>query len=371
MLSIADVAKLLQDPSPENRAKAATSVGKTFSGNALTDSERAIAEDIFHAMLADAAVRVRSALSESLKENPNVPHDVAVSLAKDVDEVALPMIKSSSVLSDEDLIAIVETRGADLQKAVASRETVSASVADKLADTGNEDVVATLVANNGADISEETFDKVIDEFGENEKINEPIVMRDKLPIDVSERLVTLVSEKLQQHILSNHEVSASIATDLLLESREKATVSLLDDENSASDVVTLVNQLYNNERLTPTLVLRALCMGDTTFFEVALAKMSGIPVINAYQLVHDKGELGLSKLFKAAKMPTQFIKVARAALDVADEMVMTGGDNREHFKQIMLERVLTAFELIEVELDSENIDYLIGKLHKVDLTDAA
>ena len=224
MLSIADVAKLLQDPSPENRAKAATSVGKTFSGNALTDSERAIAEDIFHAMLADAAVRVRSALSESLKENPNVPHDVAVSLAKDVDEVALPMIKSSSVLSDEDLIAIVETRGADLQKAVASRESVSASVADKLADTGNEDVVATLVANNGADISEETFDKVIDEFGENEKINEPIVMRDKLPIDVSERLVTLVSEKLQQHILSNHEVSASIATDLLLESREKATV---------------------------------------------------------------------------------------------------------------------------------------------------
>lgn len=70
-----------------------------------------------------------------------------------------------------------------------------------------------------------------------------------------------------------------------------------------------------------------------------------------------------------AKMPKQFIKVARAALDVATEMTQTGGDNREMFKQIMLERVLTAFEVIEQDLDSENIDYLIGKLHKIDTPD--
>lgn len=107
-------------------------------------------------------------------------------------------------------------------------------------------------------------------------------------------------------------------------------------------------------------MLRALCMGDTTFFEVALAKKVGIPVLNAYALVHDKGDLGLKRLFVAAKMPPQFLAIARAALEVADEMVLTGGDDRERFKQLMIERVLTA---VEDEVDTENLDYLIGKLH--------
>jgi len=103
-LSSADVAKLLQDPNVENRAAAAAKVATTFGDAQLTEGERKIAEDIFRVMLKDASVRVRHALAESLKENPDVPHDVATSLAKDVDEVALPVVEFSSVLTDQDLI---------------------------------------------------------------------------------------------------------------------------------------------------------------------------------------------------------------------------------------------------------------------------
>ncbi|WP_308910096.1 DUF2336 domain-containing protein [Pseudokordiimonas caeni] len=362
-LSSADVAKLLQDPNTDNRADAAAKVAATFSSSALSEGERAIAEDIFRVMLKDAAVRVRAALSESLKENPDVPHDVAATLARDVDEVALPFIESSSVLTDEDLLAIVQSSGEGAQKAVASRATVSATVADALARTDNENVVATLVANEGAQISEATYGHVIDKFGANEKINAPLAQRGELPIGVAERLVTLVSEKLREHIMSHHEISASMASDLLLESREKATVSLLEGGQQAQNVLQLVDQLYKNKRLTSTLILRALFMGDTTFFEAALARIVGIPAANAYQLVHDKGDMGLKRLFEAAKMPIQFLPVARAALEVADEMVTTGGDDRERFKQLMIERVLTA---VEDSWDTENLDYLIGKLHKIE-----
>eukprot|EP00658_Telonema_sp_P-2_P045855 TRINITY_DN33877_c0_g1_i1.p1 TRINITY_DN33877_c0_g1~~TRINITY_DN33877_c0_g1_i1.p1 ORF type:complete len:170 (-),score=13.33 TRINITY_DN33877_c0_g1_i1:98-607(-) len=98
---------------------------RQFGASALTESERQIAEDIFRVMLRDAAVRVRQALSESLKDNPDVPHDVAASLAQDVDEVAMPVIEFSSVLTDKDLIDIVRTRGTDVQKVVAGRRDVS------------------------------------------------------------------------------------------------------------------------------------------------------------------------------------------------------------------------------------------------------
>lgn len=368
-LSSADVARLLQDPNTDNKAKAISKVASTYGGEGLSDKEREIAESIFRHMLKDAAVRVRSALADSLKDNPDVPHDVAATLARDVDEVAVPMLSSSEVLTDEDLMDIVRTKGVEAQKAVAGRDNVSEGVADALADSDSEEVIATLVGNEGAQIKESTFGKVLDKFGDSEAVQGPMAKRGTLPIAVSERLVTLVSEQLRDHIMTHHEVSPSMASDLLLESREKATVSLLEGGEEGS-VQALVDQLHANGRLTPTLVLRALVMGDTTFFEVAMAKIVNIPVINAYQLVHDKGETGLRRLLQAAKFPPKALVMARAALEVADEMMRTGGDNRDMFKQLMIERVLTA---VEDEVDTENLDYLIGKLQKVEEgnTDAA
>lgn len=357
-LSSADVAKLLQDPNSDNRAAAAQKVASTFGGENLSESERAIAEDIFRAMLKDAAVRVREALSDSLKDNPAVPHDVAATLAKDVESVAMPMIESSEVLTDEDLVEIVKTRNEDVQKAVAGRASVSERVADALVDSDNEDVVATLVGNEGANLNEGTFDRVLDKFGGSEKVNAPMAHRSDLPIGVSERLVTMVSEQLREHIMTHHEISPTTATDLLLESREKATVSLVEG-GSRQTVQELVDELAKNKRLTPTLMLRALCMGDTTFFEVALAKKANIPVLNAYKLVHDGGELGLKRLFEVTDMPPQFLSMARAALDISEEMVETGGDDRDTYRKLMIERVLTQ---IEDDIDTENLDYLIGKL---------
>lgn len=361
-LSSADVARLLQDPNTENKAEAITKVAATYGGVGLSDKEREIAESIFRHMLKDAAVRVRSALADSLKDNPDVPHDVAATLAKDVDEVAVPILSSSEVLTDEDLMEIVRTKSEAAQVAVAGRANVSENVADALADSGSEEAVATLVGNEGAKIADDTFNKVLDKYGDSEAVQGPMAMRSELPLAVSERLVTLVSDQLREHIMANHEVSAAMASDLLIESREKATVSLLKDGKSA-DVEALVDQLHANGRLTPTLVLRALFMGDTTFFEVALAKAVNIPVLNAYKLVHDKGGMGLKRLFEAAKYPAEALPMARAALEVAEEMVQTSGDDQDMFKQLMIERVLTA---VEDDVDTESLDYLLGKLKRVE-----
>jgi uncharacterized protein (DUF2336 family) len=358
-LSSADVAKLLQDPNSDNRATAAQKVAATFSEQNLSDSERKIAEDIFRVMLKDAAVRVRAALSESLKNSDDVPHDVAVSLANDVDEVAVPMVECSEVLNDEDLLAILEKSGSAVQKAVAVRPSVSPTVSHSLVEKGDENVVATLMANKGAEIAEHTYEKVLVDFPDSDKVKEPMVHRDTLPIAVSEKLVSMVSDKLREHIMTHHEVSPAMASDLLMDSRERATVSLLAKDKKTDSVIELVDQLHAGGRLTASLIVRALCMGDTTFFEAALAKRVGIPVVNAYRLVHDKGAQGLERLFEAAEMPREYLHIARCALQVSEEMSLTGGDDREMFKQLMIERVLTT---VEDDVDVDNLDYLVGKL---------
>lgn len=358
-LSGSDVERLLQDPSPENRAEAAAKVSTQFASGDLSDSERQIAEEIFRTMVKDVEVRVRQALSQSLADNPAVPHDVALTLASDVAAVALPIIQSSIVLTESDLLEIVETKGADLQVAVASRDDVSEVVADALADTHNVEVVATLVANESAAITEATMGKVLDEFGESELVNAPLAKRKSLPIGVAERLVSLVSESIRDHIVTHHQLPENTASDLLLDARERATVGLLMPGADTPDVYALVDQLLENGRLTPTIILRAVCMGDTTFFEAALARLANISIANTYQLINDKGDLGLTRLFKTCSMPEAMLPVARAALDVATEMSVTSGDDRDRFKQVMIERVLTA---CEDDFDGENLDYFIGKL---------
>lgn len=359
LLNAQDVAKLMTDPSAENRMLTAEKLGGAFASGAFGEHERALAEDIFRLMVRDVEVRVRASLSKSIRFSPDLPHEVAVALANDVADVALPIIESSSVLTDEDLIAIIGNKPAEYLIAIASRPEVSEKVSDTLVDSKNENVVTRLVSNDGAKLSENTMAKVLDDFGHIQRISNPMAERKVLPMRIAERLVNLVSERIKNHLVTHHDLSADVAMDLLLDSRERATLHLLDGSSDTPDIFDLVDQLYANGRLTSTIILRALCMGDLTFFEAALAKQAGIPISNAYQLIHDRGGNGLQRLFGKCGLPDRALDVARAALKAADDLGFIGTENRKQFQQTMIERVLTE---LEDDFDPENLDYFISKV---------
>ena len=124
-LSSADVRRLLQDPSGTTRADMAGKIARSFSGDALKGAERILAEQIFRLMMRDAEVMVRKALADNLKDNPDLPHDVALVLAADVDDVAAPLLEFSSVLTEGDLVEIVRSGAAEKQVSIARRDGVS------------------------------------------------------------------------------------------------------------------------------------------------------------------------------------------------------------------------------------------------------
>jgi uncharacterized protein (DUF2336 family) len=355
-LSIDDLKRLMVNPSSDARALTAEKLGASFSAGNLNDSERHLAEDIFRLMAKDIEVKVRKSLSDSIKLAPNLPRDVAMAMANDIAEIALPVIEASTVLTDDDLMAIIDSKPAEYQVAVAARPVVSEKIADALVATDNEAVVTRLVSNDGAAIKEETLGKVLDKFGHLETVAAPMANRASLPVAAAERLVALVSEKVRDHLVTHHQLGEDVAMDLIMSSRERATLSLLSGEDSAPDVLELVDQLARNGRLQPTLVFRALCMGDMTFFEAALARRAGISVANAYQLIHDRGGKGLPQLFAKAKMPEKMLPVVRSALKLAAEVDVTHHD-RHALRTLVLERVLTEFGD-----DIEDFDYFITKL---------
>jgi uncharacterized protein (DUF2336 family) len=366
-LSKTDVERLLADPSAESRRETAVKIAAQYATAALSPEERRLAEDILGLMARDVEVKVRAALADNLKDYPGLARDLAVTLAKDVEAVSLPMIRYSAALSDDDLIEIVRTQGTAKQTAVARRPSVSASVADALADTGKHDVVSALIANDGAAIADGTYAKMLDRFGGDERVTGPMAKRASLPVGIAERLVNLVSERLQDQLVASHALSADAAAEVMIQSRERATLGLLASDAPAADVQTLVAGLHAGHRLTPSIILRALCMGDMAFFEASVAVRAGIPVGSARALIHDAGSLGLPAVLERAGMPRDLSAVFRAAVEVARETEYDGGErDRERFRRRMIERVLTYLDDPSADMGPENAEYLLARLTALD-----
>ena len=199
-----------------------------------------------------------------------------------------------------------------------------------------------LVANKGAEISDEGLNKVVDRFGESELVQESLVHREALPIMVSERLVDMVSERLREHLVIHHNLSDDMANDVVLRSTESAIVNLVRESGGEEEVMRLVAQLYENGRLTASLLVRGLCMGDLLLFEAGLAVMAEIPIANARKLIHDKGPLSLWSLFEKAGLAVALLPPIRAALAVLSETGYDGGSaDLERRRRRVIERVLT------------------------------
>lgn len=360
-----DVRRLLADPSGDARTDTATKVAYQFAARTMTERERSLAEEIFRVLVRDVEVRVREALSANLHASPDVPHDVALTLARDVASVALPMLESSQVLTTQDLVEIVSSQDPDKQTAVARRSEVAAEVAQAIADQGCEAAVATLVANTGADIPEAAFERVVDRFSASTTVQAPLVARGGLPLSTVERLVTVVSDSLRAHLVDNYDLDPEVVNTLVVQSRERATVDVAAIATS-DEIRDLVLHLKANGRLTPGIVVRAVCMGNIAFFEMALAVRAQVPLGNARRLVHDEGPLGLKAICDQAGVPPAALPAVAAALAVTHEIQLDGGaDGRERYARKVMERVLTQYDDLGVKLERDDLDYLLARMDQL------
>ena len=361
-----DVKRLMSDPSAQTRADTSAKLAAQFEAQELSENERQIAEDIFRALVKDVEVRVRESLAAHLKNSSDLPRDVALALAKDVDSVALPMLKFSEVLTDEDLIEIVRGQNEVKQVAIAQRREVSSQLADALIDTGNENAVARLVANEGADLTKKAFNRVMSEYEKSVAVSDSLARRPNMPASVSEHLIEVLTERLQDYLISKHELPFETATNLILQARERATMSLVEYGSTDTELENLIEQLYRKGRLTPSLLLRGLCLGDMPFFERAMARLAELPLQNVRILIHDQGALGLESVYIRANLPQRLFPVFRAGIDLVDETDYDGGLNdRQRFLERMLARILTQFEDPSSRMAEEDIEYLMGKLEQV------
>jgi uncharacterized protein (DUF2336 family) len=177
------ISRLLPDLSPDEHDKA-----------------RQAADEALRALAQDQIVAVRQALAEALKDVAHAPPDVINTLARDAESaVAMPVLQYSPVLSDEDLIEIIRggTAAGGLN-AIARRKVVGEHVSDALATTNDSSAIADLLGNKGAQIREETLDRLIDQSADVTLWQTPLATRPRISPGAASKLAHVLADNVWQ-----------------------------------------------------------------------------------------------------------------------------------------------------------------------------
>lgn len=346
-LSIQDVDRLLADPSPSARSDTAAKVAKAWSADALTPTERQLAEAIVTALARDAEVAVRQALATHLQDSPSLPRSVALKLARDVADVATPLLQFSPVFTEADLIELVQVVSPLHQSAIAGRRSVPAGLADALVSHGAEPAVVVLISNRGAQLNAPMMERALDRFPDSRGVGEALARHPQLPPKFAARLIAQVSEAVREALVSRYQIPPAMAADTMMQLRERCLLGLTGEGAQPMELAELAADLQKRGQLSTTLIIRALAGGDLAFFEQGLAQIAGISLGNARLLIHDPGRRGLAAIYQRCGLPQDYYKMTEAVIDLAHGFdFLRGTHERAEFAETVISMMLAEFAIL-------------------------
>jgi len=343
VLTIEDFKQLQRNPLPESRASIASKIGHQFDFLAEESVEHHIACEIAFFLQKDDEKIVRVALAESVQNSESAPKKLVLLLAMDVeDEVAMPVLKNSPKIGDEDLIAMLPK----IQKPVrlitiAERKFISVTVSSMLAERNVEDVVIALLANDSAIIDDEVILQIAHKHSRSKPILSKMMRRMPMPAAAVNHMVKMQQASGQE----NHAPS------------EIKSFTSLDKDELKSDVLTLmflgrtpndeacqhmIAQLEKQKKLSATFMLLAMCLGHERFFILYMAHNTRLPHERVQELCN-VGEAEFSMLMNKSGISPSLYSLMYHVYKGMETTLAEGieGGTRE-FAQAMIECLIAA-----------------------------
>jgi uncharacterized protein (DUF2336 family) len=343
MTLMRDMERLQMKPVPEVKQQLTEKVSYYYGQKLFDDKDMRIAVEVIRMLAQDAELKIRQTLANNLKQCDALPHDVAMRLARDVSDVAVPLLEYSVVLTQEDLIEIVKSC-TDLQSliAIAKRSDIKSPLANTLIHVQEDQVTQTLLQNEKAELNEDSFRYILNLFPDNDGIMQLMVNHANLPVGVAERILSHVSSDLQETLMKRFHIDRNVARQLTEATKEQTTLFVLSNGSKIQQTESLVAHLFTHNKLTHSIILRALCKGDLPFFEVAMAKLAGITPQLSHELIWKQGVSGFSSLYKRAGLPKGTFNAVNIILQFAIQEINEGSVGDEHYAKRMIDRITDA-----------------------------
>lgn len=358
----------------ERRQSAAEAVARLLAHGLILDDDRDAAHAIIEQLSHDAEIRVRKILSETISEYALLPHDAAKRLAKDVEDVSLPVLRHSPVLDDEFLISLVQADDTSQGKhvAIAKRAYVSPDLSHALVETENETVVGTLLENEGAEIAERSMRKAADDHQTRPHILSLIARRPEATPRIASHCHSLLMDdelqsdaahQIRKVMERQHHIPGPIAQELTRTALERAVTERLGTARHDADIQTYVERLSVQKRLSASLLLRAAAAGHLSFLENALAHLAAVSKDAVHEALCDEATTGFRAIYARTKLPEHM----RRALTLAGHAIARRAqDGRSPDPADFLSDLLAAIVTSHREIAPGTLDQIIAQLERSD-----
>ena len=223
----------------------------------------------------------RKGYADRVATMPTLPHNVAVSLGGDSNaEVARLVLSLSPVLTDTDLAAIAVTQSQQHLVAIAERARLSEGVTDILVERGDQKVLHTVSANEGAAFSDRGFDRLLERGGDDAAITDALARRSDLAPNRAQRVLRIVEQ-------FSDGGNAAPATDASVSLARQARQQRLEVKLLLSDLAAKVREVDD--------VLTMLADEDRAYhLSQVLSEIGGISIEQALRVLMQRDSSGIA-----------------------------------------------------------------------------
>ncbi|WP_315928788.1 DUF2336 domain-containing protein [Mesorhizobium sp. SP-1A] len=301
------------------RAAAAAALARAYVDRELPFEDRCAAEAALTLLLDDPSSKVRQAMAEALSMSRHAPVQIIAALASDQPEVAALVLARSPLLTDADLIDRVATGQKPTQKLIADRPSVSMSVSAAIAEIGEAEACAALLANTGACIASLSFRRMTERHGHVPAVREALIADARLPADCRHMLLVKLGETLKGSPLVLALMGAARAERVLRDACVKSSLTLIETTH-ADEHAALVEHLRLRGDLTTSFLIRTVAYGKVDFFGAALVALTGQAQHRVGALLAGGQDVAVRALLTAAGLSSLAHGILLTALKVWREV---------------------------------------------------
>ncbi len=205
-VTLGEIEILAQETSSDKRREMLNAVTDIFlvTQDDQNESDQLVFSDVMERVAYELEVEARVHLAQKICDAPKVSRQLIVRLANDEIDIARPVLERSTVLQDGDLLSVIRNRSQDHLFSIAGRNSVSEGVSSELVERGNERAVIRLTGNQGADISNKSFEKIVGRADENSGLVDALGSRSDIPAHIMNKIKTKVSGRMKSEFMDSH-----------------------------------------------------------------------------------------------------------------------------------------------------------------------
>jgi len=267
-------------------------------------------------LLDDPSRAVRKAVAKILASSRHAPSHVIRCLANDVDEVAIPVLMASPILTEAELVDLLAEGSDAVQCAIASRDQLPASICAAICEVGCEEACRALLHNHSARVLQSSLLRIAQRFEDRPDLCDQLLKTRDLPLTMRYQLLMRLAQNLDDHPIVLERVPENQRHTFLSDAEDKVVLRLAL-EAGVEDLPEFVEHLRVNGKLTTRLLLRAVCCGRLRFFAAALANLGQVPLPRLCKLLVTVRRSALQAMLRKAGLPLRAHQAFLLAIDIA------------------------------------------------------